>query len=485
MPKWNSLARETLYFNPYQDAFWKARQLRYCSACGTEYQCPPVSVCPSCQRPGVRKFHRLVIVAGRRGGKTLAGAVAGCEEASIPNTIGWACAPTNPKLHRYVIPAFQQLIPNDWVQSWSSEHLDLRLKNGSLIHFQTLEDPNQGRGQGLDWLWIDEVCELTDMHWHVIRPSLTERRGVAFFTTSPQSYDWVYDQFYKPAENGVPGFWACRYKTSDNPIISAAELADAKATMPDALYRQEYEADFVIFTGAVYGSTIDEQILRSDDEVRRVIPEWPTLGADRSVLVGLDSGADHPFGALKVVSTERGLVCVGEYLQRHRPVIQHALELKALAASSNIRWAINKTEAQIILELAQHGIFCQPSENDLIAGIERIKTWLHTKQLWFVESKVPLTIRQMRSYRWADNTARDGSLRAKEKVYKKEDELPDCLRYALMTWPQLPSAVDPKPTGRDPATVPESLRPSWERMQRINKRDDPDKEPTVAEDFWL
>jgi len=106
------------------------------------------------------------------------GSIAGVEEAGFENTIGWACAPTNPKLHRYVIPAFQRLIPKEWVKDYNSEYQDLWLKNDSLIHFQTLEDPDQGRGQGLDWLWIDEVCELTLDHWNVISPSLADRKSV-------------------------------------------------------------------------------------------------------------------------------------------------------------------------------------------------------------------------------------------------------------------------------------------------------------------
>src|SRR3990167_5204285 len=205
MAKWNTLPAEPLYYQFHQDKFLQARRERICALCldqglPREFQSTPESPgCPGCGLKGLRKFDRLTIIAGRRFGKSRYGSISGVEEACFPNTIGWACAPTNPKLNRYVIPAFQQLIPSDWVAEWSSEYLDLRLKNGALIHFQTLDDPDQGRGQGLDWLWIDEICELTEAHWDVIRPSLYDRQGVAFFTTSPKSYDWVHDKLYKPA----------------------------------------------------------------------------------------------------------------------------------------------------------------------------------------------------------------------------------------------------------------------------------------------
>ena len=322
----------------------------------------------------------------------------------------------------------------------------------------------------------------------MIRPSLTERRGVAMFSSSPKSYDWVWENFYHKAEIGTPGFWACRYKTSDNPIISAEEIADAKATMPDAMFQQEYEADFVVFTGAVYGGAIDPQILRTTEQIQQVIPEWPEIASWRQVILGIDTGADHPFGAVKLVSTEKGLVVVGEYLERHKTFIQHASAMKLLAAQNgsnakNAKWAINKNERQPMLELGQHQIFCQGAENDVVAGTERVKSWLHVKQLWFVESACPKTIKQLKAYRWAPDKTKDGQVR-KEKVFKKEDELPDCLRYAVMTWPMLPTAAPaieiPK---RDLSQLPGEMRTTIERMRRIDK-DEALKPTETVGDFW-
>ena len=424
------------------------------------------SVCPVCKTAGKRQFDRLTIIAGRRFGKTYSGAIAGAEEATISNTVGWACAPTNPKLYRYVIPAFQRLIPESWVADWRSEpYNDLRLKNGSLIHFQTLEDPDQGRGQGLDWLWIDEVCELTKKHWEVIRPSLAGDT-VAFFTTSPRGYDWVYDELFKPAEDNLPGYWACLAKTAEsaNPRINEEFLAREEAQMSPTMYKQEYEADFVTFTGSIYGEFInDSHILRTEEDIRKVIPKWPDISS-YTALIGIDTGADHPFGAVKLISTEAGMVVVGDYLERDKSYAEHAMALQRLARTSNIRWAINKNERTAMIELAQHHILCQKAENNQISGIERVKSWLHTGQLFFVESLCQRTLRQMKAYRWAENTSpKDGSQRL-ERVFKKDDELPDCLRYALMTWPQLPNVptVDKK---RDISHLSPNMQANIQRIR--------------------
>jgi hypothetical protein len=398
----------------------------------------------------------------------------------------------------------EQLIPTSWVESWNSEFGDLRLKNGTLIHFQTLEHPDQGRGQGLDFLWIDEVSELTEEHWEVIRPSLTERKGGAIFSTSPRSFDWVYEKLYLPAETGyhagkdgaldyskpAKGFWACRYSTSENPIIDHAELEEAKASMSAAMYAQEYEADFVTFQGAVYGEELFPRHILADDQVRQFIPEWPQIRPDRPILIGVDTGADHPFGAVKLVSTERGFVVVDEYLERERSFIKHAAFLKSLGGWNGTDWsgikprfAINKNDKQASIELAQHGVYCAKAENDQVAGTERVKSWLHTGQLYFAASRVPKTIKQMQAYRWADNTASDGQAR-KEKVFKKNDELPDALRYAMMVWPALPSPLAPQEPVRDLAALPVKMREDIEFMKKMEDNLQ-DREPqTVSDDFW-
>lgn len=501
MATWLPLPPEPTYHQPDQIAFLEARRFRQCPKCSFTWSAITEEGmyqgnCPTCNIKGGRPFDRFTLIAGRRFGKTRFGSISAVEEASIPGTVGWACAPTNDKLHRYVIPAFRRLIPEEWVQDWNVEHKDLLLKNGSLIHFQTLEDPDQGRGQGLDWLWIDEVCELTKKHWEVIRPSLGDKQGIAFFTTSPRGFDWVYDELFIPCTRDVPGYWGLQARTEDNPKFKTAAgiefLERERASMSPEMFDQEYNATFVTFTGAIYPH-FDKQILRTEADIKRLIPEWPNIDPWRPVVVGIDTGADHPFGGLKLVATDHGMVAVGEYLERNRSFLEHASSLHMLGRQgslqqpANIKWACNKNEKQGMIELSQHGIICRAAENDQIAGIERVKTWLHLGQLWFIEAAVPRTIRQMKSYRWDENKSPKDEQKRKERVYKKEDELPDCLRYALMTWPK-PTASKPVegPKKRSLEHLSPEIRSTVEWIRRVEEREErqhraPDN---VTGDFW-
>jgi hypothetical protein len=68
----------------------------------------------------------------------------------------------------------------------------------------------------------------------------------------------------------------------------------------------------------------------------------------------------------------------------------------------------------------------------------------------------------MQAYRYAPNIAPDGQ-KKKEQVFKKDDELPDGIRYALMAWPILP---EPKK-----AIMTDAQQARWDALDDRSKQD--------------
>lgn len=379
------------------------------------------------------------------------------------------------------MPTLLRLIPPRWVQMWNQDNLELRLVNESIVQFRSLDDPERGRGQGLHGVWLDEAAFIAERAWHVLSPSLAENAGIVVSTTSPGGFDWTYKTFYTRAlVDKRPGYWAAKYKTLDNPLFQQSdvlkrEVEEARATMSAEVFAAEYDGDDVHFAGVIYGQLIEDQTLRSDEAVRALIPEWPKLDAGRRVLIGMDSGADHPFGAVLIVVTDKGLVIVDEYLQRLQAAVTHlgAISTKfGVNRFTSVQWAANKNEAQLRLEFGLRNVMVMPAENSHQIGIQRVQSWLLTKQLWFVGSRCPTCIEQMRTYRYADNYLADGQKRLQEQVFKKEDELPDAIRYAIVTWPELPK-VTPALSDRDQRrwdSYSESSKLDVERIREYNKR---------------
>jgi hypothetical protein len=483
---------EPFLYNPYQEAFQQARKLRFCLNCKTMGSMDDMCafVCQKCQTKhgsnltAPRVNDQLLVVAGRGGGKTLIGARAAISEMMVPDSIGWVLGANYKLLHDSTFPTLIRLVHPDWVKRWDPEHMELRLKNGALVAFRSLEDPDRARGpHGVNWGWFDEAAQCPERAYDVFTPTLIKAAGIVILTTTVLGFDWTYDRIEKPAMRGEPGYWTIRYWTEENPLFKAnpvmmRKIERDKKMMSPEFYAQEYKAERRSATGLVYNyKLLEEQTLDTDEAVRKVIPEWPNIDSTREIIVGLDSGVDHPFGAVFIVVTDKGLVVCGEYLERMQAMSQHLAPIMMRFGlhrfhPDKITWAANKNEANLRLEFGLKGAVVLPAEAKHEVGIQRVQSWLQTKQVWFVAGRCPMTLDQMKAYRYAENTATDGQ-KKKEQVFKQKDELPDGVRYAIMAWPELPDPDKPVMTPREEArwnAMDDRTRLDMERLRAYNSK---------------
>jgi len=480
------------YIHDSVKGFDTARRKRVCLNCHTlglmdengAFTCPKCRFLHLSNLTAPRAFRRFLLLAGRGGGKTLAGAHAVRAELMIPNSTWWAMGPTFKVLWDSTFPTLIRLINPEWVLRWDAEHSELTLKNGSRVAFRSLEDPERARGpHGVSGGWFDEAAQCPERAYDVFTPTLIKAGGIVIATTTVLGFDWTYDAIEKRAlvyKN--PGYWATRWWTEENPLfrtnpIMMEEIAEARRTKSPEFFAQEYKAERRNATGLIYDySLIEKQCLMNDEEVKKIIPEWPNISPSREVLIGLDSGVDHPFGAVMVVATEGGLVVVREYLERQKALSQHLPAISQtlnLGAYPNLRWSANKNEANLRLEFALKGVGVIPAENKHEIGIQRVQSWLYSRKLFFAYT-VPKTIEQMRAYRMADNTKPSGEKKPKEEVFKFKDELPDALRYAIMAWPELPVSEEKVMTDAQMSrwnALDDKSRADLERMREYQKKE--------------
>lgn len=168
-----------------------------------------------------------------------------------------------------------------------------------------------------------------------------------------------------------------------------------------------------------------------------------------------------------IVVTNKGLVVVDEYLERANAHVVHLGNIMSKFRlhrfnPGNITWAANKNEAQLRLEFALRQVGVVQAENKHLVGIQRVQSWLVTRQMVFTPQVVK-TREQMKAYRYADNYGTDGQKKKTEDVFKLYDELPDAIRYALMAFPTLP---DP-----ERAAMTDAQQARWDAMPVDAKRD--------------
>lgn len=144
------------------------------------------------------------------------------------------------------------------ITSKDEQHRSLRLATGSQLDLWSLESAGVALGRRYGVVAVDEAAIVPNLRkrWlQEIRPTLTDYRGAAWFLSTPRGrMGDFYDLCQMPVTDPSWKFW--QMPSASNPHLDAREIEDARleyeaAGRPD-LFRQEYLAEFIAQSGAVF-----------------------------------------------------------------------------------------------------------------------------------------------------------------------------------------------------------------------------------------
>ena len=222
-----------------------------------------------------------ILCAGRRFGKTRLG-VQLCIETAMAGKRAWWVAPTFSIARvgwRDIMMAGYDLAGMGAEVKMGD--MIVSFPNGGFISVKSADNPQRLRGEGLDFLVMDEAAFVKEETWtEVLRPTLTERKGSALFISTPRGQNnWFY-RLWQDAETRED--WErFKFSTVDNPAIDPKELESAKEEIGSLTFAQEYEAEFVnegtqlfrpewfqYYSPAVRGAKIDDELYEFDNMTR-------------------------------------------------------------------------------------------------------------------------------------------------------------------------------------------------------------------------
>jgi predicted phage terminase large subunit-like protein len=213
---------------------------------GLDIQLPPLH---SAQMEVVKNMKRFTVLsAGRRWGKTKLG-VWLCLKYAWEGKRAWWIAPS----YSMTNEAWADLrsIGIEYGIKVKEAERTIVTATGGSVQVRSADDPMKLRGAGLDFVVLDECAFMKPQTWaEVIRPALTEKKGSAFFISTPKGYNF-FEKLYSEA-NMLDDWVRFTYPTITNPIIDPAELEMAKQEIGSFLYAQEYEAQFIEASGGLF-----------------------------------------------------------------------------------------------------------------------------------------------------------------------------------------------------------------------------------------
>ena len=106
-----------------------------------------------------------VLVAGRRFGKTYLALVELCRAASVRGHLAWYVGPTNKQAKRIVWKALKEMTRSHWAVKPNETDLRIETVWGGTICVRGADNYDSLRGDGLDFLVLDEYASIAPEAW--------------------------------------------------------------------------------------------------------------------------------------------------------------------------------------------------------------------------------------------------------------------------------------------------------------------------------
>lgn len=268
---------------------------------------------------GQRRFN--VVCCGRRWGKTTLGLDRAIDRALRGEPVAWF-SPTYRMLAQTWQVAREVLAPLTARASSQQHRLDL--VTGGIIEMWSLDNPDAARGRGYALAVIDEAALVPSLvhTWQaVIRPTLTDFAGAAWFLSTPRGLNGFYTLYQLGQQDADWASW--RLPTSANPHIPPEEIEAARRALSAQAFAQEFLAEFIADGASVFRRVHDAATAEPRDA--------PVPG--HTYLVSVDWGKHRDFTVIIVWdATERAMVALDRFHQ-----IDYQLQLARLQAACE-RW---------------------------------------------------------------------------------------------------------------------------------------------------
>ena len=258
-------------------------------------------------KAAARRYNILDI--GRRAGKTYLGVHLALEAASKGQLVGWF-SPT----YKYLLDVWRDLErPSKGIASRiNATERRIEFPNGGIVEAWTLENSDAGRGRRYHLAIVDEAAMVGNLMaaWNEsIRPTLSDWKGSAWFLSTPKGLNFFHDLYLRGQDSeNYPDWTSWMLPSGVNPFLPAGEIEEARKSLPEMTFRQEYLAEFISSDGAVF---------RGVDAVLTAPETTPADHQGHFIVAGVDWGRTHDFTAASLFCCH----CAAEiYLDRFNQV---------------------------------------------------------------------------------------------------------------------------------------------------------------------
>ena len=373
------------------------------------------------------KYRFVCAAVSRRQGKTYIANILGQLVSLVPNSHILLMSP-NYSLSQISFDLQRQLIKHFDLEVIRDNAKDkvIELSNHSTIRMGSVNQVDSVVGRSYDLIIFDEAALVDgkDAFNVALRPTLDKPNSKALFISTPRGRNnWFAEFWHRGFSSEYPEWASIRATYHENPRLSESDIAEAKKTMSEAEFNQEYMADFNVFEGQVWAFNHEKCVEDlSELEIRKM-----------DIFAGMDVGYKDPtaFCVIGYSWEEEKYYLLDEYLDSERTTEQHAEEIRKLIDKWDIDYIyIDSAAQQTRYDFAQnYEISTLNAKKSVLDGIGHVGGIVDNDKL-IVDAKCAESLMALDQYQWDPNP----NLLKEKPKHNSASHMADALRYALYSF---------------------------------------------------
>jgi|TARA_S200002703_G_scaffold69098_1_gene59922 PBSX family phage terminase large subunit len=373
------------------------------------------------------KYRFVVASISRRQGKTYIANIIGQLVSLVPGSNILIMSP-NYSLSQISFDLQRQLIKHFDLEVAKDNAKDkvIELTNGSTIRMGSVNQVDSCVGRSYDLIIFDEaaLADGEDAFNVALRPTLDKDNSKALFISTPRGKNNWFAKFYHRGFSDEFSEWASiRATYKDNPRMSETDIAEARKSMSEAEFRQEYEADFNTYEGQIWSFNHEECVAN--------LEEIDTRGME--IIGGLDVGYRDPtaFCVIAYDWNEEKYYVLDEYMNNESTTEQHAIQIQRRMNRWDIDFIfIDSAAQQTRYDFAQqYDISTNNAKKSVLDGIAHVERIVDNDKL-IVSQNCKEVLASLDQYQWDPNP----NLAKEKPRHNMASHMADALRYALYSF---------------------------------------------------
>ena len=373
------------------------------------------------------KYRFVCAAISRRQGKTYIANIIGQLVSLVPSSNilimspNYALSQISFDLQRNLIKHFDLEVVRD-----NAKDKVIELSNGSTIRMGSVNQVDSCVGRSYDLIIFDEaaLADGRDAFNVALRPTLDKDNSKALFISTPRGRNnWFSEFFDRGFNDEFPEWCSIRATYKDNPRMSETDIAEARKSMSEAEFRQEYEADFNTYEGQVWDFNYEECVGNFQD--------ISLEGFD--IFAGLDVGYRDPtaFCVIAYSWEEEKFFVLDEYFDSERTTEQHAAEIRRMIDRWDLDYIyIDSAAQQTRFDFAQnYDISTVNAKKSILDGIGHVAGVVDNDRL-MVDQKCQEVLLSLDQYQWDPNP----NLMKEKPKHNRASHMADAIRYALYSF---------------------------------------------------